>query len=60
MDLDMCQLEAKPFASDDDLLAKAKVDEYERSNMVNLMVIKRAIFETIFCGILSTEKLKSF
>lgn len=59
MDLDMCLLEVKPSAYDDDLLANARVDKWEQPNKHSLMVIKQTNFEIIF-GFPLTENAKEF
>lgn len=46
--------------SDNDLLEKARVDIWERSNRLNLMVSQRTILKTIFGGFQSSEIAKDF
>lgn len=59
-DLDTCLLETGPSASDDDLFAKVRVDKWERSNRISLMIIKRNIFKSILDGFSATKSAKEF
>lgn len=62
MDLDMCILEDKPIASSDERLSdiKSRLEKWERSNRISLMIIQRSISETI-CGAFSSyDTVKEF
>lgn len=62
MDLEMCLLEGKPIVSNDDVLAgsKAKVEKWERSSSLSMMIIKSIISETIYGGFPSCDNAKIF
>lgn len=61
MDLDMCLLEANPSVSDgDDVITKAVLDKWKRSNRFSRMFIRKTISENNFGGIPSSDNVKYF
>lgn len=62
IDLAKCLLERNSMIYDDDVSAgsKSKLQMYERSNKLSLMIIKRTISKSINAGVPSYDNAKDF